>query len=84
MLKVSLDGGNSYQKVVGGEVRVIVKAEVPLEEEGAWADGEIHFNINEEGVVTDVWAPDAVNSSGTCNETHDEIVARLTGDDFDD
>ena len=81
-LKVSLDGGDTYVDAPNG-VRVIYTDMMIIgEEEG----GEIHVNLTQEGIITDLWqhgvcegpgsSPTDFNV-GTSAEPIDDIICRL-------
>ena len=72
-MKVSLDGGETYQDAPNG-VRVIY--DVIVDDEDGDGDGELHINLTDEGIIImDVWSDE---NHGTNSETTDEIVERLT------
>lgn len=50
-IKVSLDGGLTYQEAQQG-VRVIYAC---VDVQGEDAQGELHLNVTREGVIADVW-----------------------------
>lgn len=75
MMQVSLDGGVTFLPAREG-VRVIVQGQES--EEGPV---DLHFNLTQEGVVTDLWAGDA--HVGTDAVPYDDTVSRLY-DDSDD
>lgn len=77
-MRVSLDGGESYQDAPNG-VRVLWDdLPIPGEDEA----GELHVNCTEEGLIQDVWVDrgDEPHNAGTSSATVDEIVAQLVED----
>lgn len=52
-MKVSLDGGVTYQDVTDG-VRIIY-SDVPIVVSDSNTDGELHINLTEESMVVDLW-----------------------------
>lgn len=77
VIKVSLDGGATYQVAPEG-VRIIYEnVEIPGEDE----PGELHVNATSEGIITDVWAKrDEDPNLATRSEELDGIVHELIGD----
>jgi hypothetical protein len=75
-IKVSLDGGATYQEAPEG-VRVAYEdVDIPGEDSA----GELHANFTHEGLILDVWASrnePLDHNIGTSSETVDEIVERL-------
>ena len=73
---VSLDGGATFQSAEQG-VRIVFR---DLEVEGEERPGELHLNVTEEGVISDLWvtrdAPLDCNRA-TASETTEEIVDRM-------
>lgn len=71
-IKVSLDGGATFV-VAGQGVRVIIDG-IPIGDGEAAA--ELHLNVTDEGVITDVIDTDGQNA-GTDSAMFAEIVERL-------
>lgn len=77
-MKVSLDGGETYQPAPEG-VRIIVEA-TPHTTPGGLSRRELHANFTHEGLILDVWEDDdgdLWNNIGTRADMVDDIVNRL-------
>jgi hypothetical protein len=78
-IKVSLDGGATYQDAPSG-VRIVYQ-DMPIP--GEDANGELHVNATEEGLIMDVWATrdePLDHNIGTSSEMAAEIIGRLVED----
>lgn len=78
-IQVSLDGGETYQDAPSG-VRIVYH-DMPIP--GEDANGELHINATEEGLIMDVWATrdePLDHNIGTSSEMSAEIVERLVED----
>jgi hypothetical protein len=76
VLKVSTDGGKSFQDAKSG-VRIIYGNVLIPGEDGS---GELHINVTHEGLIADVWATREEpldHNIGTSSELVDDIVDRL-------
>lgn len=71
-MKVSIDGGVSYQHAPQG-VRIIYEGVGIPGENGS---GELHITATPEGVITDVWTgtQESDQNVGTTSRTLDEMV----------
>lgn len=78
-MKVSLDGGVTYQDADINGVRVI--------QEDDERHVELHFNFTDEGLITDVWeqagheSPESEGCIGTSARGYDDILFDLIGDE---
>ena len=75
-MKVSLDGGVTYQPAPNGVRIVYEKVDVPGEEE----QGQLHLNATSEGLITDVWVSREEHldhNIGTSNNSIDGIISDL-------
>ena len=76
-MKVSIDGGTTYQEAPDG-VRVIYDdVDVWDGDRACTIEAELHVNCTHEGLIQDVIYFDEVG--GTSSEMAQEIVDRLTG-----
>lgn len=79
IIKVSLDGGATWQVAPCG-VRVIYEdVLVPGEDE----KGQLHLNATHEGIITDVWVTGDVpldHNIGTSSKTIDDMVCEMVDD----
>jgi hypothetical protein len=78
-MKVSLDGGVTFQEAPSG-VRIIYK-NVPIPGEDNL--GELHITATEEKLTTDVWATRLEpldHNIGSSSETTDGLINRLVED----
>lgn len=74
-MKVSLDGGKTWQEVE--EVRVIKDIPDPTDyEDDEPIQAELHFCFTEEGLITDVWIDDACDGTDSIDylELGDKLV----------
>lgn len=78
-MKVSLDGGKTFVEVTEG-VRVVYEGVmVPGED----SPGELHLNLTQEGVVSDLWASreeQLDHNLGTSSQLVEDLVERLVDD----
>jgi hypothetical protein len=75
-IKVSLDGGESFQDAKEG-VRIVYEG-VPIP--GEDGTGELHFNATHEGLVTDIWTnreEPLDHNIGTSSQLVEDIVGDL-------
>lgn len=75
-MKISLDGGTTFQEAPNGVRIILEEQDVPGEDQA----GELHFNFTGEGLVTDVWATRAEPLDqyiATESVTFVEIIERL-------
>jgi len=68
-MKISLDGGETWAEAPNG-VRILVENIAIRDDEG-----ELHFNMTNEGVVTDVWVDG--DNIGTESVMFDEKAEHL-------
>lgn len=80
-VQVSLDGGVTYGSADDG-VRVIYEG-LPRPDSDE-ENGQLHVNLTDEGVIFDVWTPDAEESLGTRAQMAADIVADLADDAITD
>lgn len=75
-MKVSLDGGVTFQDVHEG-VRIVVDGvAVP----DGYGDGQLHMNVTAEGLICDVWTTrneELDHNLGTRSEEFADIVAGM-------
>lgn len=78
-IRVSLDGGMTFQDANEG-VRIVYEGmEVPGEDE----NGQLHLNATHEGLVTDVWVTrdePLDHNIGTSSRLLDDLVADLVAE----
>jgi hypothetical protein len=73
-MQVSLDGGVTYAPAING-VRVIYEG-LPRPDSDE-ENGQLHVNLTDEGVIYDVWTPDAGESLGTSAQEAADIAFEL-------
>ena len=73
-MKISLDNGVTYVEIE--QVRVIFDDL----EVGNLLPAELHINITDEGIITDVWRTDVDANFATQSESAQEIIDRLVQD----
>lgn len=75
-IKVSLDGGITYQHAYNG-VRIIYDDQIVDDDEN---QGELHVNATEEGLIFDVWGtsgPVVDTNLGTASRALDILVPNI-------
>lgn len=78
-IKVSLDGGVSYQPANEGVRIIYSKVAIPGED----GTGELHLNVTHEGLIMDVWATrdePLDHNIGTSSELTEDLIGRLVDD----
>ena len=76
MLKVSLDGGETFVDAPEG-VRIIVPLDFVPSDGGS---GQLHVNFTDEGIIKDIWSDDQEpgdDAKATSSETYYDAAKRV-------